>query len=433
MLRRGLTALREAATAAKSKKRQTYLLTIHEGESKLLRFFGDFENDEAPYLADAHFMQGWADGEKSQFCGNNDPEHEGCEYCIRIARKDKRVGYASTKAYYDVKDYTKTHKYDNPVRVLKASYVHRPGKQPQPTDYEETQYPLCTAPKTPCVHCKNGNEAREGGIRAFALATSHATVLDATYADLLSYCMCGAKGSDGEGTIYVETYTCGQCGAGVEFDPSHGHPDAWCDACQAHFPPQEAISCTACGDQAQRARMTDWRFRIKRVGDKKATTYIPEAVHPPTAPTEEELEAYEKYKTNFEELTKPEPAAAQAARLGVAPANGQPQHGARAYGQQGGPQQIRDVGRDVAVQAERRAAAQQQARPAAVPGNRPVPQRPAPAQAAAPAKKPFSFSATKPTVAAPAVAAKPAAGKKPFTFRKPLAPAEEYATEVDYE
>ncbi len=336
-LKRGLAAVRDAKTQNEQRGGgNNNRFFLRENETALLRFWGDFENGEAPALASQHYIKRLGGATAYQNCGDN--SDTPCVYCHMISVvKDKGVGYAQQKAYFDIKDYRKFHKLENKIRVLKSGYMPIPGRAPGNEDYIETQYPPCTATKQrPCEFCRTGNPATVQGFRHWDIATSWADVLVAKQAYLRTFCLCGAVATEDDGskvgTIFAKRYLCGnaKCGKPVKFDPSKSV--ASCSVCRQTHIPIEEIDCTAC-HKPRRADLQDFLFKVKQTGEGKKKTISFDEILPVRPPTAEEIEEYNKHKTDFEKLCVALAPEQQSALLGLPASPFQTAgHGARQYG-----------------------------------------------------------------------------------------------------
>lgn len=346
---RGLQKVQEARQAMRSGGGGSRNFRMKGGETAILRFIGNFESEEDPVLYVSHFVKRLPHGDQKHMCGTN--ADKPCVFCYAQSTGDKGIGGRADKgpntAGFYVKDYRKQHKFDNEVRQLKPGVRVIPGKAVDPKNFEMTKYPWCTANKGRCQHCAAGNEARENGFMPWQLSVTFAEQLTGQQAAIRNYCRCGARTEDGEGTIYVTRYLCGNpdCGEEVEFYPENGLPTAPCAACGQVLPPQEEISCTneeAHAEEAPaRCDLQDFMWKVTRTGDDTNTTYNFEAIHPCKPMTAEEMEDAEKYKPKWEDFTAPEPPEVQAAKLGIGvPPHMMSQgHGARTYAQAGAPKQ----------------------------------------------------------------------------------------------
>ncbi len=332
---RGLAKVRESKQESDNRKGDARRFMINTGESRILRFFGNFENNEDPIMAAVHYVKRLPKGQQYQQCGKNDDSHPGCVLC-HLQPSDKGIGWPNLRAYFWIRDYSKYHKMDAAVNVIKASYVQQVGKAPKPSDYYETKYPACTATRTrQCEWCKMGNTAIDNGFKYWELATKYADGLVSQQAALREYCLCGARDEEGGHTLYVTQYLCSnpKCNAEVEFDPLSGNVVVACGHCRKTLTPTEVLACTAeCGNP-RRADLQDFLFKVTKTGDEQSTNYNFEPIHPVRPPTEEELAESNEKKPVWEDLVRPDPAEVQAKNLGLPESPIKtPGHGATAYG-----------------------------------------------------------------------------------------------------
>lgn len=331
-LKRGMGALRDLKQKSGGGGGNNMRFRLDDKQTAIVRFFGDFENQNDPPVTQRHYIRRFGGADAYQYCSGVQ-----CCYCYgRDKGRDKGIGGAGGIAGLYVKDYRKQHKLDAPVRLLKPGIVARPGQTLRPEDYYETKYPPCSGPNRPCQWCKQGLQSAYSGYRSWELSTSFAEQLITLQSSIRDFCHCGAKEEEtGVGTIYVASYLCGnaQCGQIVDFDPASGKPVASCAHCRHTTQPLEQIACTACGEAASRTDLQDWLFKVSRNGEGTDTTYNFEAFkYQP--PTQEELDEAAKYKPDWEKLWQPEACEQQAARLGIAnPFPPTPGHGAVAYNQ----------------------------------------------------------------------------------------------------
>jgi hypothetical protein len=333
-IRKGLTALRETKEQQKrGGGGNTFRFVLQEGESAIIRVYGDFENEEDPFIYKQHFVKRLMQmGKGYHNCAENrreDEYHAGCAFCHVKNTGDKGVNISARALFY-VKDHRKQHKFDADVKVLKPGRVQKPGVALPPDAYELTKYPSCKG--VMCQFCKQGNEARMNGWRHWELAVQYAEQLVSLQAEIRNYCLCGSRDEDGNGTIYVSTYTCGneECKAEVPFDPSLGKPVHTCENCSQTLPPIEELACTGC-EEPRRCDLKDFLIKVKRTGSKQDTTYNFEVMQPCKPMTEEDLEDAEKFKPDFYEIVSPEPHEKQCQHLGIGPIYNTPGHGATSY------------------------------------------------------------------------------------------------------
>ncbi len=330
-LARGLNAVRQAKTNNDKGRGDARRFFLRGGETAVMRFWGNFEGEEDPIIAKKHYVKKLEKvGNAYHFCGQNADEHAGCVFChLRDAQKDKGISLSEV-AFFVVKDYRKYHKMEADVRTLKAEYQFNPQRPPTEKDYITTKYPACTNGKRPCEFCKV-NQAQLQGFRYWELATGYADMLVSQQATLRGYCLCGSRDDEGNGTIYVSQYLCGNCNAQVDFDPAQGKPVASCHACRHTVGPNEELACTGC-EEPRRADLQDFLFRVTRIGDGQQTNYNFEPIHPVRPPTQEEIDEYTKFRPDFAELCAPDASEIQAAALGLTGSPfATPGHGAQEY------------------------------------------------------------------------------------------------------
>lgn len=311
---------------------------IGDGESAVVRFFGDFENQQDPLVGVTHYVRRLPTGKQYHNCTDNLPEdsNTNCVFCHMISQGDKGIK-KQNRAFLWLKDYRKVHKLENEVRILKPGVTFVPGRVNKADDYTSTKYPPCSAPKRVCSYCKQGNQAAVNGYRHWELAIMYADMLVSQQASIRDFCRCGAKDEEGNGTIQVTRYLCSNpdCMEEVSFDPNQGRPVVQCGSCKQTLPPLEEISCSAC-DSPARCDLQDFLFKVTRTGSGTDTTYNFEPVQF-KLPTQEELDEAMKDKPDFEAMLQPEPPELQASALGIPSPFHTPGHGARSYGAQ--PQQ----------------------------------------------------------------------------------------------
>lgn len=408
-LRRGTAALQEAKAAFDNRGGDTRRFWLRDGETRVVRVWGDFTNQESPQssptIAKRHYIKRLPKGEQWRWCGRNNDQP--CVDCYYRDRGDKGISGSNDVALIFLSDMSRFHKLDQEVRVLKPGIRVMPGRAPSPDAYVNTKYPPCSAPKRACEYCNMGNEVSTGGFKTFDLSTSYADQLSAQEMLCRDYCRCGAQEAGGGGTIQVHGYSCSNCGAAVDFYPEHGSPVAYCQACRQTLAPNESISCTVCGDGAQRGAIQDFLWNVSRTGSNQGTTYNFSPIFPANPPTEEEVAEMLKAWPDWEKLTAAPPPEQQAASLGLALPQGMGTagHGTKTYG---GPP-VNPPAHAYAAQGERPPAnapprpVAPPPRPAA-PAPRPAtpPVRPAaPPAAAKPVLKPMLKPALKPAFRAP--------------------------------
>lgn len=343
-IRRGFAKVKEAKETGGRGGNFSLRFALKDGESAMVRFYGDFENQLAPVVGVQHYVHRLAQGHQYHYCTDNLPEgadNQGCVFCHMQNQGDKGIK-KQQRAFFWLKDYRKVHKLDQEVKILKPGIPRIPGRQYAASDYVTTKYPPCTAPKSPCAYCKQGNKAEINGYREWELAVQYADQLVSQQASIRDYCKCGGRTEDNSGTIQVSRYLCGYldedgnmaCGEEVDFDPNRGHPVAQCGSCGQTTAPLEEISCSTC-DSPMRCDLQDFVFKVTRTGEKMDTTYNFEAVQQKT-PSEEDLkEAFEKMP-DFEAKLQPEAPELQAAALGVPSPFQTPGHGAQGYARRPG-------------------------------------------------------------------------------------------------
>lgn len=336
-LRHGLQALKDMKTEKSSNSGDARRFILNDGESAVVRFFGDFVGEQDPVIGFSHYVKRLP--KPFHNCGENaEKGHAGCVFCWAKTSGDKGVSKGAG-AYFHLKDTRKFHALDQEVRVLKPGVPFVSGKTNDPKDYVMTKWPACSAPRRICQYCKQGNEARESGHRYWKLSTSYADQLITQQAAVRDYCKCAARGEEGEGTIRVTQYLCGnsKCGKPVDFYPEQGSPVAACGKCRQTLPPLEEVECTAC-DDPQRAGLQDFFFKVSRTGAMTDTTYNFEVIHPCKPPTDEELAEAAENRPDFVAILAPEPPELQAAAMGIPCPFQTPGHGAAAYGEEEEPE-----------------------------------------------------------------------------------------------
>lgn len=332
-LRQGLAAIRSIKLSQESNSSGAGLrLILNEGDTALLRFYGDFEDPNGdPIIGSNHYVQRLQKGKQYNSCGENNPTIcPQCVFCFAKDHGDKGIG-KQNRAYFRVRDFRKQHKLDNEVRILKQGVSLPPGQTGRPEDYEVTKWPTCLAPKRMCMFCAQGNKANEIGHRYWELAVTYADQLVSQQNVLRDFCKCGGRTEDGSGTISVQQYICQNCQNVVEFYPEQGKPVAHCHQCQQTLAPLESIACSACGNP-QRCSIQDFFFRVTKSGSGTDTSYNFAAVHPCRPPKEDELKEAEEKKPDFEKILAPDPAEIQASILAIAnPFPATAGHGAQPY------------------------------------------------------------------------------------------------------
>lgn len=332
-VKKGLRALSGMSSSGRG---DAYRFSLADGETAVVRFIGDFEGEQDPVVGYVHYIKSAPIGKQYQNCGDNAPEgtHAGCVFC---ANKQKR----SPRAVFYLKDMRLTHVLDQEVRVPKPGVVVVPGRPLSEDSYMTTKYPPCR--RQNCQYCKQGNEARPKGFRTWEMAGQFADQVTVLQATLRDYCKCGARGSEGEGTIYVWTYGCGnaECGVEVQFSPDRGQLTAHCDTCGQTTVPVEYVRCSACDAAEQgdseitpvhtRCDLPDFLIRVSRSGEKMRTSYNFEPVHPCRPMTDEEAAEVAEKRPDLEAMLAPEPSEMQAATLGVRSPFATAGHGARPY------------------------------------------------------------------------------------------------------
>jgi hypothetical protein len=307
---------------------------IKDGESAIVRFYGDFESEQDPVIMTEHTINRLQGSAKYQNCGCNAEPEQPCEFCYMRKNGDKDIK-TGQKALFRLKDCRKQHKLDNEVRVLKPGAVFVPGKTNPDSDFIKTKYPPCVGASKRCQFCAQKNEAKVVGHRYWKLAAMYADQVVSQSQEVRNYCRCGARGEEGEGTISVDRYLCGNvnCSEPVEFFPESGRPVAKCHSCQQTLPPVEDFSCSSCGQDAQRCGLTDFYFKVTRIGaaGNGPPTYNFEPIHPCKSPTEEELKEAAENVPDFESISRPDPPEMQASVLGVPPHFRSEGHGAQEY------------------------------------------------------------------------------------------------------
>lgn len=354
-IRRGFAKVKEAKeSASKGGGGGGLRFMLQDGQSAVVRFFGDFEGQNDPIVGVQHYVRRLPNGKQYHMCADNLPEgtNQGCVFCHMQNSGDKGIK-KQQRAFLWLKDLRKVHKLEQVVKILKPGIPRIPGKVYQAADYIETKYPPCTAPRSPCSYCKGGNQAQLEGFRYWELAVQYADQLVSQQAAIREFCKCGGRTEDSGGTIQINRYVCGAmdeegnltCGEEVDFDPNKGQPVVYCKSCRNNLPPLEEISCTNCETPA-RCDLQDFLFKVTRTGGGTDTTYNFEAVKQ-ASPTEEDLKEAEEKKPDFEAMLQPEAPELQAAHLGVPSPFQTPGHGAQGYGQQrpspqapGGPRKL---------------------------------------------------------------------------------------------
>ena len=414
-IRRGLIKVKEIKDAQRSGGENTSLrFVLGDGETSVLRFYGNFEEEEDPIIGVTHYVRRLAPGHQYHNCCDNLPEGQhnpGCVFCYSIEHGDKNIK-KQNRAYFWVKDHRKSHKLDQEVRVLKPGHTFRPGVALPESAYRKTKYPPCSAPKVICQYCKAGNKAELQGYRHWELAVQYSDQVLAQQTALRTFCHCGGATEEGEGTLQVSQYVCGNpaCGQPVDFDPNQGRAVASCHECRKTFPPNEVIECTNC-ENPERTRLQDWLIKVTRTGGGTDTTYNFEAVKYLPVTAEDLKEALDK-RPDFEAMLQPEPPGLQASHLGVMnPFQEDPGHGADQYEEQPAP---------------RRTTVATTPRPAPKPAA-PAPKAPAP-------KVQIRVAPRAPTPAAkPALRLAAPTAKKPLLLRRAAPPPPQEEDYVDYQ
>lgn len=307
MIRRGTQAhqqYEEQNKRSSSGGAGSYPLRMKAGETKILRFFGNFNNQEDPVSVDMHYCKALeASKQAYQYCGD-----QTCVFCYVAKSGNKSVGLPSSSFWLYCKDYSLSHKLDSETRVLKPGYRPQPGVAPPPSAYEVTKYPACLAPKRPCPYCRDGNTARHGGYRPFKLSSMHAGDLMTQIEAAKAWCASCLNES-----IVVTSYACANCGLAVEIGADGM---AECDSCRYTLPPNEVIDCSSC-DNPLRCDLSMFKVSATRTGDGQSTGYNFSLITPPEPSDQEELDEAAKYKPDWDQMLKPLSPDAQAALLQV--------------------------------------------------------------------------------------------------------------------
>ena len=332
-IRRGFAKVKEAKESGGRGSGDAGLrFIVKDGEAAIVRFYGDFESQNDPVVAVTHYVRRLPMGKQYHNCTDNLPDgstNPGCVFCHLIGQGDKGVK-KQQRAYFWVKDLRKQHKLDSEVRILKPGVPLVPGKQYKPDDYTSTKYPFCSAPKRVCTYCTQGNPPLINGYRYWELAVQYADQLLNQQSAIRDICQCGARDEEGNGTIQVTQYLCGNCQQPVNYNPAAGHPVAQCAGCKHTVAPLEEIACTTC-ENPTRCDLQDFLFKVTRTGGGTDTTYNFEAVQQ-KSPTEEDLKEANDKRPDFEAMVQPEAPELQAAQLGIPSPFHTPGHGATPYG-----------------------------------------------------------------------------------------------------
>lgn len=344
-IRRGLQKVKEIKeTQSSGGGNHGLRFVIFAGETAIVRFYGDFEGQNMPILAVTHYGHHLPRGQQYHNCTSNlENSDVPCVFCHVIDKMGNKDIKRQNRAYFWLKDFRKIHKLENEVQILKPGVPFVPGKRYAAEDYTKTKYVPCSAPKRICSYCNQGGPPQINGYRHWELANQYADMLVSQQAAIRDNCRCGAKDEEGNGTIQVVQYICGNqnvqwadgsvspCGQPVDFDPNQGRPVAFCGTCNQTLPPLEEIGCTHC-ENPERCDLQDFLFKVTRTGDKKDTVYNFEPLQfkPPTA---EELAEAQAAEPNWEEMLAPEPPELQASYLGIPSPFHTPGHGAQEYTQ----------------------------------------------------------------------------------------------------
>ena len=294
------------------------VLTLKVGQTVIGRFFGDFENDEAPIVVLRHYIKGLSGADAYQVCAfsldENGTEvlaegHEGCAVCYASSSLGKKNISRSPNAVFFVKDYSRYHSLDQEVRFLKPGVFVQPGKPAPATAYEQSKYPPCSAPRKPCQFCKEGKESKERGYKPFPLALQFAQQITGQIPELSQHCRCGAKTEDGSPSLTVQGYWCPECNNMLDdyFPESGSHTQ--CPNCSTTVVPNELLQCCGC-ENPERAKLQDYKFQMTKTGEKKSTNYTFTPIYPPNPPTEEELELAAKYTPDWSKASVSSPKSA---------------------------------------------------------------------------------------------------------------------------
>lgn len=331
-LKRGFAKVKEIKEAGGKGSGGGLRFRIGDGESAIVRFFGDFENQQDPIIGVNHYIRRLAIGSQYHNCTDNLPEgsNQNCVFCHVMHQGDKGIK-KQNRAFLWLKDLRKVHKLEQEVRVLKPGVVFRPGVANSDTDYTTTKYPPCSAPKRICAYCRQGSVPMANGFRSWELAVTYADMLVSQQTAIRDMCKCGAKDEEGNGTIAVSRYLCSnpECMSEVDFDPNQGRPVAGCGSCGQTLPPLEEITCANC-DSPQRCDLQDFLFKVTRTGSGTDTTYNFEPVQF-KPPSQEDIDESISSKPDFEALLQPEAPELQASKLGIPSPFHTAGHGAQTY------------------------------------------------------------------------------------------------------
>lgn len=293
-----------------------YRLMLNSGQAIVVRFHGSFEDQSDPKVFTNHFIKRLAKGSNYHKCGRD--FDKPCGFCDAKEEGDKGIS-ASSRAGFVVYNFARKHKLDKEVRVLRPGCAAaRPGEKPDPKNYENTKYPVCSGKN--CQFCRGGNDAMAIGLRFFDLAPMFAEGVSALQYEVRNICRgCGTIVTDEDGaeagTIQVDGYSCSHCGEQVHFDPENGNP-VKCPSCGFKGIPNERIACTHC-EAPERADLQDFKVRIKKNGEGKTTTYEFTRVGTVVSITPEEAEALEKRPIDWEKIINVTPASRVSALLGI--------------------------------------------------------------------------------------------------------------------
>lgn len=175
--------VKKAQKQAESRKKNAEAFRVQEvflrGDGDEVELYFNGTSDE-PKMKRYHTLTD-VGGRKFQaeLCGAEDPDHDGCVFCWRSGKGDKRISTAREFAVFNTADSRFVHKTKNEKRSKEAKFDR--------FDYED-----CTGEG--CKACKRGLHKERRGRSRLRLGTTHSGALYSTNEVLGRKCMaCGGK------------------------------------------------------------------------------------------------------------------------------------------------------------------------------------------------------------------------------------------------
>ena len=229
---------------------------------------------------------------------------EGHAGCVYHRLPSDNGGNTDLNANFWVCDMRKIHKMENEVSCI----------DPRTGNRFNSKYPKCDGQN--CQWCRTGSQPQVGGWRRYRISSRLAEQWLAERPAIRQFCRtCGGVNAESQGTLSVYGYLCPSCNVQIG-GPAAGQSKVVCTSCMQEVTPTEWLACETPNCPAPvRCDMDCFIWDIRCVGGGQSKNGKQKKIVSMSArtaricpPTQEEIEAAEKYLPNWDEAIAPEAA-----------------------------------------------------------------------------------------------------------------------------